>query len=144
MLFRSVGGEQPSDAWADHPDDVAQHGNEDQASIKREDETSTTRCPHGPLQPVESSQFLVHSLRNCVSMPLNRGYKARQTAPERLTTHLAVPPVAKEKEVKAIEYQVEHQTARGQELAAKPAFRHGRLRQISRRGWLVVDVNVIK
>ena len=57
-----VGREQPCKAWSDHADDIAQHGNEDEASIKREHKTGTTRCPHRPLQAVESSQLFVRSL----------------------------------------------------------------------------------
>ena len=46
------------------------------------------------------------------------------TGAREMSTHLTVPTIPEEKEVKAIEYKIEHQTTRSEELAAKPAFRH--------------------
>ena len=62
-----VGGEEPGDAGANDTNDVAQHGDEDQATIEGKDETGTAGRPDGPGEAVESGQLLVGSLRGCAT-----------------------------------------------------------------------------
>ena len=62
-----VGGEEPGDAGANDADDVAQHGDEDQATIEGKDETGTAGRPDGPGEADERGQLLVGSLGGCAT-----------------------------------------------------------------------------
>ena len=57
-----VGGEEPRDAGTDDPDDVPQHGDEDEATVEGENEAGTTRRPDRPCQTVEGRELLVGRL----------------------------------------------------------------------------------
>lgn len=58
-----VRGEQPSELGTDDADDVAEHGEEDKATIVSENETSAARSPDGKLETVQGSQLLVSELK---------------------------------------------------------------------------------
>ena len=79
-----VGGEEPGDAGANDKNDVAQHGDEDQATIEGKDETGTPGRPDGPGEAVESGQLLVGSLRGCAT-GMRRGTEEDMGRKERRT-----------------------------------------------------------
>ena len=51
-----IGREEPAQFRADEANNVAQHRNEDQASVESENKTGATRSPDGPLEAVETSE----------------------------------------------------------------------------------------
>ena len=51
-----IGREEPAEFRADEANNVAQHGDEDQASIESENKTGTTRRPDRPLEGVETGK----------------------------------------------------------------------------------------
>lgn len=57
-----VRGEKPGQFWANDSNDIAKHRDQNQATVEREDETSTARSPYGPFETVERSQLGVYSL----------------------------------------------------------------------------------
>lgn len=63
-----VGGEEPRELGANNANDIAQHGNQEQSSIKRKGETSTSRSPDRPFQSIESGQLGVCGLLDVVSI----------------------------------------------------------------------------
>lgn len=95
-----VGGEKPCDFRTDDLDDIAQHGDENETSVKCEHQTGTAGSPDGVLEPVQGGQFSV----------------------DRLT----VPSIAKEEEMKTVEYDVEGEPSWRQELSLEPILAHGK------------------
>jgi hypothetical protein len=57
-----VGGEEPRELGTNNANDIAQHGNQEQSSVKRKGETSTSRSPDRPFQSIESGQLGVSGL----------------------------------------------------------------------------------
>jgi hypothetical protein len=57
-----VGGEKPGHFGADDFDDIAQHGDEDKATVECEYETGAARCPHRELEAVQGCKFGVDCL----------------------------------------------------------------------------------
>ena len=57
-----VGGEEPGDAGANDTNDVAQHGDEDEATIERQDEAGTSGYPDRPSERVQRGKFRVGCL----------------------------------------------------------------------------------
>jgi hypothetical protein len=57
-----IGGEEPREPGAKDANDIAEHRDQDKATIKREDEASTPRCPDGKLEGVQGRQPCVHVL----------------------------------------------------------------------------------
>ena len=51
-----IGREEPSQFRADEAKNVAQHRDEDQASIESQDKTGATRSPDRPLEGVETGK----------------------------------------------------------------------------------------
>jgi hypothetical protein len=93
-----VGREKPSQLGTNDPDDVAQHGDEDEAAVVSEDEAGAARRPYGPFEAVQGSKFLV--------------------------SELAVPPICEESKVGAVEKHIECKATRSQELPLEPGFTH--------------------
>ena len=94
-----VGGEKPGHAGADNADDVAQHGDENEAPIEGKNEPSSSRRPNRPCQPVQGGQLLVGCLQKGASQTLREERKAG-------TTNLTVPTIGEEEKVEAIEDDV--------------------------------------
>jgi hypothetical protein len=93
-----VGREEPCQLWSDDANDVAEHWDEDQATIESEDETGPTGGPDGPLEGVESGKSLAHEL--------------------------TVPPIPEKEEVEAVEDDVEGESPWNEELPMEPVFTH--------------------
>ena len=60
-----IGREEPAEFRADEANNVAQHRDEDQASIESENETGTTRRPDRPFEGVEASKPSIGVLFPC-------------------------------------------------------------------------------
>lgn len=69
-----VGGEEPGNAGADNTDNVAQHRDENQATIECEDQTSTPRRPYRPSERVQSRELSVGCLPNAPLFRMLRGH----------------------------------------------------------------------
>jgi len=93
-----VGGEEPCYFGTDDLDDVAEHGNKDETTVKGEDQAGTPRRPHGVLEPIQGCKFRVSSL--------------------------TVPPITEEEEVKTVENEVEGEPSRSPELSLEPTLAH--------------------
>lgn len=59
--------EQPCQLGTNDADDIAEHGEEEKAAIEGEDQACTTGTPDGPGKTIQSFQFLVCFLRECLS-----------------------------------------------------------------------------
>ena len=57
-----VRGEKPSEARTDDTDDIAKHGEEDEASVVGKDQACTTGAPHGELEAIEGGELRVRGL----------------------------------------------------------------------------------
>ena len=57
-----IGGEEPGELGTDDTDDVAQHGQQNEAAVEGKDETSATGCPHRPFEGVQTSETSVSDL----------------------------------------------------------------------------------
>lgn len=95
--------EEPCELGSDDTDDVAEHGDEDEETIKGEDKTSAARSPHGELEPVQRGELCVR----CLQSDCEHGCKD-----ERKVTHLAVPSIGEQEEVGAIEQEIEREPPR--------------------------------
>ena len=58
-----IGGEGPGKVGADDTDDVAKHGEEDEATVVGEDQACTTGAPYGEAKAVEGGELGVRRLR---------------------------------------------------------------------------------
>lgn len=92
-------GEEPCEFRADNTNDIAEHGDQEQSSIKREGETSTTRGPDRPCQSIEGSQLRVSDLQ--------------------------IPTQSEKGALDTVEDDIEYKPSRVEELALKPRFTHG-------------------
>lgn len=60
--------EEPSHVRANDPDNVPEHGDEDEEAIETQDETSTPRSPHGEFERVETCKSgICHLEKSMVS-----------------------------------------------------------------------------
>lgn len=57
-----IGREKPGELGSDHSNDIAEHGQENEPSVVRQDKTSTTGAPHGETKAVKGRQFRIRSL----------------------------------------------------------------------------------
>ena len=57
-----VGGEEPGELGTDDTDDVAQHGEQNEAAIEGEDETGATGYPDGVFEGVQASKTSISEL----------------------------------------------------------------------------------
>ena len=69
------------------------------------------------LRPFRAESFLLVSYT--ISQYISRVLRRR-------TTHLAIPSIAKEEELEAVEEDIKYESSRIEEFAVKPAFAHGR------------------
>jgi len=93
-----VGREEPRQLGANDSNDVTEHGHENHATIESENQSGTTRRPHGPLEGVQTSQPIVSGLR--------------------------VPPITEDTDVDAVEDDVEGKPPRGEELTTDKRLSH--------------------
>ena len=109
-----VGGEEPGNLGTDDADDVAQHGEEDKATIEGKNETSAARRPDRKTESVEASKLRVGCLQT----------KIRAELEEKEHTDLTVPAIGKQTKVCAVEKNIESEPTGNEELAVEPAFAH--------------------
>ena len=69
-----VGGEEPGNAGADNTDNVAQHRDENQATIECKDQTSAPRRPYRPSERVQSRELSVGCLPSAPLFRMLRGH----------------------------------------------------------------------
>lgn len=89
-------GEEPSHVRANDPDNVPEHGDEDEEAIETQDETSTPRSPHGEFERVETCKSGI--------------------------CHLGVPSIGKSSEMETVKDDVEQEAARGEDFRPDPFF----------------------
>ena len=74
-----VGRESPGQFRPDNPDDVPQHGNEDETTIEGKDQSSASRAPDGPLEGVETGELSVCRLAVFIRVGDERARAAART-----------------------------------------------------------------